>query len=139
MAHHRGQTTSAGVAERGEGRVTSVPSRTLRDVGLRRANGATLHIKLLILWLCFGSTIFPLGKSSVSLVSYLERECCCCLRPPPKSKSTTEVQDRGQSGSRSSVGVYRYFCTRDAVSLGTFLTQGEKLPSLTWKWALRVT
>lgn len=51
VAHHRGQTTSAGVAERGEGRVTSVPSRTLRDVGLRRANGATLHIKLLILWL----------------------------------------------------------------------------------------
>lgn len=51
VAHHRGQTTSAGMAERGEGRVASVSSRTLSDVGLRRANGATLHIKLLILWL----------------------------------------------------------------------------------------
>lgn len=46
VAHHRGQTTSAGMAERGEGRVASVPSRMLRQ-----ANGATLHIKLFILLL----------------------------------------------------------------------------------------
>lgn len=46
VAHHRGQTTSAGMAERGEGRVASVPSRMLRQ-----ANGAALHIKLFILLL----------------------------------------------------------------------------------------
>lgn len=46
LAHHRGQTTSAGMAKRGEGRVAHVPSRTLHQV-----NVVTLHVKLFILLL----------------------------------------------------------------------------------------
>lgn len=87
MAHHRGQTTSAGMAERGEGRVASVPSRTLRQ-----ANGAALHIKLFILLLAL---LFPLGKSSLSLVSYLERECRGCLDPLQRAR----VQLRCRTGA----------------------------------------
>lgn len=54
---------------------------------LHQSKVATLYTQNILFyhWPCFGNIIFPLGKSSVSLLSHLESGCRCFLQPPPKS------------------------------------------------------